>query len=188
MLAVIDSRSTVLHNLPKGGVGAEIGVFKGNFSDSLLRVTQPKILHLIDPWKSSGADIHKGAFYSEAQRSQKDMDEMFAEVEKRFTTQIQAGKVVMHRETSESALGAMADASLDWVYVDGDHTEGAVSADLELAFKTLRRGGLLCGDDYILGSWWGAGVVRAANRFIGRHAEEVSIIAFIDTQFIIRKL
>ena len=36
--------------LPKNGIGAELGVFKGVFSSVLLETTKPKKLHLIDPW------------------------------------------------------------------------------------------------------------------------------------------
>src|SRR5205823_5195733 len=36
--------------LPKNGIGAELGVFKGYFSPLLLHHTQARVLHLIDPW------------------------------------------------------------------------------------------------------------------------------------------
>jgi hypothetical protein len=36
--------------LPKNGIGAELGVFKGQFSPMLMRYAKPKELHLIDPW------------------------------------------------------------------------------------------------------------------------------------------
>jgi hypothetical protein len=36
--------------VPKGLVGAEIGVFKGQFTPTILNVTEPAKLHLIDPW------------------------------------------------------------------------------------------------------------------------------------------
>jgi hypothetical protein len=39
-----------LQQLPKGGVGAEIGVYRGEFGPDLLRVTEARELHLIDSW------------------------------------------------------------------------------------------------------------------------------------------
>src|ERR1700751_4582857 len=36
--------------LPKNGVGAELGVLKGNFSRVLLDFSAARELHLIDPW------------------------------------------------------------------------------------------------------------------------------------------
>ena len=44
------SRRRLLDRMPQGGVCAEIGVWKGDFSDLILRYANPKSLHLIDPW------------------------------------------------------------------------------------------------------------------------------------------
>ena len=44
------SRLRLLDRMPRGGVCAEIGVWKGDFSDRILRYANPKSLHLIDPW------------------------------------------------------------------------------------------------------------------------------------------
>jgi hypothetical protein len=37
--------------MSKGSVCAEIGVWKGDYSDLILTITSPKKLHLIDPWE-----------------------------------------------------------------------------------------------------------------------------------------
>jgi hypothetical protein len=42
--------NVVAELLPKGGVGAELGVFKRRFSPVLLRTTEAERLHLVDPW------------------------------------------------------------------------------------------------------------------------------------------
>jgi len=44
------SRDFVLRNFPKNSVGAEIGVWKGDFSQEILGIVKPRKLHLIDPW------------------------------------------------------------------------------------------------------------------------------------------
>ncbi len=51
----------------------------------------------------------------------------------------------------------------DWVYVDGDHTDEAVTADLTAWWPLLAEGGLILGDDY--GNPDYPGVARAWNRF-----------------------
>src|SRR5579863_9495292 len=51
MLLCAINRNQLLHFLPKGGEGAEIGVAKGEFSEALLGTVQPRKLHLIDPWE-----------------------------------------------------------------------------------------------------------------------------------------
>jgi len=188
MYAALDPRMTLINLLPKDGIGAEIGVFKGNFSDSLLNIARPKLLHLVDPWISSNSADHKHALYGQAQRSQADMDAMCAEVRARFAKKIEAGQVVIHREMSKPALEKLPDDSLDWVYIDGDHNEAGVATDLDVAFRKVKRSGLICGDDYTFGGWWRAGVVRATNKFIGDHFDQISIVFVIDTQFVLRKL
>src|SRR2546430_9287984 len=43
-------RAFLFKMLPRGSVGAEIGVWKGDFSKLLLRRVRPAELHLVDPW------------------------------------------------------------------------------------------------------------------------------------------
>src|SRR3989338_3955014 len=47
-------REHFLNILPKNAVGAEIGVFKGEFSPHLLDITKPRELHLVDLWWKIG--------------------------------------------------------------------------------------------------------------------------------------
>lgn len=187
MLAVVQPRATLAHAFPKQGVGVEIGVFKGDFSDLTLRVAQPKTLHLIDPWISSVVAEHRGALYSQEQRSQKDMDEIFANVKSRFASQIESRRVIIHRQPSAVAMELFADELLDFVYIDGDHSERAVAVDLDLAFRKVKSGGLISGDDYHTRAWWRGGVIRATNWFIGEHFDRLSIVFAGDAQFMLRK-
>lgn len=43
------------------------------------------------------------------------------------------------------------DESLDFVYLDGDHTLRGIMFDLHLFSKKVRPGGMVCGDDYTAG-------------------------------------
>jgi predicted O-methyltransferase YrrM len=49
---------------------------------------------------------------------------------------------------SVSAAALFAPASLDFVFIDGDHSRAAVLADIAAWLPTLRPGGLLAGHDY----------------------------------------
>ncbi len=42
------TRKKLLQYMPQNAVGAEIGVYKGDFSDLILEVCRPSELHLID--------------------------------------------------------------------------------------------------------------------------------------------
>lgn len=184
-MAYEDTRNFLLSRLPKNAVGAEIGVWRGGFSARLLEQAQPRLLHLIDPWLHRSDDSHANALYGRAEQQQ--MDEHYAAVCKRFEAEIAANRVQIHRATSAEAMSSIAPDSLDYVYVDGDHAFEGVSADLELSFGRVRPGGVICVDDHVLGKWWGDGVVRAVNLFLGKHADEVELVMMHDWQVVIRK-
>jgi len=59
-------------------------------------------------------------------------------------------RVNLLRESSHSAHNRFDDGSLDFVFIDGDHTFEAVRGDIQLWLPKLRAGGLLIGDDW---SW-----------------------------------
>ncbi len=63
---------------------------------------------------------------------------------------------------SENAVVQFADSSLDFVFIDGNHTYPAVKNDIKLWTPKIRSGGILSGDDY--NTW--EGVPQAVNEFI----------------------
>ena len=179
------ARRLVIRQFGQGGVGAEIGVFKGEFSEEILVEAKPAKLILIDPWENMDDPDLAGAWYGAG--SPHDMDAIYAGVEARFASQVAAGTVELRRMSSNAALSGLADESLDFVYVDGDHRYEAVRDDLELSLAKLKPGGILAGDDYLDGGWWKGDVIRAVNEFIGRHASEIQIALVLRGQFVFRK-
>jgi len=177
----------VLRMLPSDSVGVEVGTWRGDFAARILKTAEPRTLHLVDPWLvSDEEDRADRAWYGTGRVSQREMDEIHDAVVGRFGREIAAGRVVVHREGATTALRSMAPASVDYVYVDGDHSYAAVVADLAESFRVARPGGLICCDDYMLGSWWGDGVVRAVHEFLA--AKPVIIEAKAGSQMVIRKL
>lgn len=126
-------RKELLEYLPYG-VGAEIGVWEGNFSEYLLNKATE--LHLIDPWLSQPE--FEGWAY--AGKSQKEMDNMFSRVIERFSD-----LVTIHRDFSYKVLPKFPDQYFDWIYIDGNHDYDWVKSDIELS---LQKAKLVCGDDY----------------------------------------
>lgn len=179
------ARALVAKMLPKGAVGAEIGVWKGDFSDLILKTAAPRLLHLIDPWTLVEDPDHANAWYS-TQRGQ-DIDQIYADVQTRFAAEIATGQVQIHRKASTDGMGALPDDSLDFVYVDGDHAYDGVRADLELSVAKVRSGGLICVDDHMLGKWWQDGVVRAVNEVLGAHPRGLMLQFVANSQVVIRK-
>ena len=178
-------RAAVLAHLPRDGEGCEIGVFRGDFSALILDRLRPRRLHLIDPWRSSHDPEHADALY--AAGSGNDMEALHAAVLTRFADEIASGRVHPIRGTVAEAAAEIPDASLDFAYVDGDHREAAVLADLEFALSKTRPGGAIALDDYHLGGWWGDGVHRGAHRFLGRHPGALEILAAPADQLVLRR-
>ena len=176
----------MLRLLPHLSVGAEIGVWRGDFSARILRAVRPVKLHLIDPWAYRGENAYRDAWYGgKLAADQAAMDEIHRQVARRFAHEIDAGVVELHRSRSAEAARAFQDASLDWVYVDGDHLYDAVHHDLELFAPKLKAGGLLAGDDYGLPGWWEDGVTRAVDEFAAGGGWE--LVTLPGNQFVLRE-
>lgn len=181
-----NARETILANIPKGSVGAEVGVWKGDFSALMLRNVSPSQLHLIDPWACATDQDHANAWYGANRVTQDKMDETHQKVCERFRAEIEAGIVQIHRSPSVDALQSFPDESLDFVYVDGDHAYEGCLADLRASLRVVKKGGLICGDDYSLGGWWGDGIVRAVHVFVSESPVKIELV--LGSQFAIRKL
>ena len=135
-------RGRLLETLPKGGVGAEIGVWEGDFSHRILEICQPRELHLIDPW------LYMPEFSNTGFGKKKNehlMEERYRKVVARFADD---PRVHIHRALSDVALAALPDASLDWVYIDGNHNEPIIGNDLALCLRKVKPDGIISGDDF----------------------------------------
>jgi predicted O-methyltransferase YrrM len=146
-------RDFVLSRMPSGGVCAEIGVFEGDFSARILRLSQPKRLYLIDPWYP-----HNPRF--------SDAEATYSAVRSRFADAIATGRVAVLREDSASAASRFPDATFDWIYIDGDHHYTAVRRDLKLYYPKVKPGGYIACDDYHYRGTWEDGVTRAVDEFM----------------------
>ncbi len=87
------------------------------------------------------------------------MDAIHAGVVKRFQRMTE---VRILRMKSLEAVAKFPDESLDWVYIDGDHSYEAVKADLLAWLRKVKSGGALVGDDYDWLDETGAPSVRRA--------------------------
>jgi hypothetical protein len=142
-------RHQLLKRIPKNSIGAEIGVHEGDFSQTILQEVGPARLHLIDPWEYYFGEQYADAWYGGGTSAgQVTMDQRYEAIERRFSGEIDSGRVVLHRGYSSEVAGLFDDEYFDWVYVDGNHTEEYVRLDLEHYLPKLKSGGLLAGDDY----------------------------------------
>lgn len=176
-------RRKFLQKLPKGGIAVEIGVWRGEFSTTILELIAPEKLVLIDPWTHIEDDSHSEAFVGRTGNTK--MDKIFDRVIKKFQPDIDAGKVAMIRDFSVPALTQFADRSISFAYVDGDHSYEGVSADLKALFPKMKIGGIMAFDDYHRRGWWGDGVIRAINEFLGQYPRNFRIRSVVGAQIAI---
>jgi len=164
---VARGRSHLLWLVPAGGTCAEIGVWKGDFSQRILDVVDPAELHLIDPWRAMQDVAYEDAWYGGMlEHGQRDMDAVHRSVLDRFAPAREAGIVQVHRLPSAEAAPRFPDAYFDFVYIDGNHYVEYVRADLEAWAPKVRPGGVIGGDDYGREGWWDDGVTRAVDEFV----------------------
>jgi len=133
------NREEMLSVVPKGAAVAEVGVWKGGFSRSISNVCQPEIFHLID--------ISFESFDGAAVNCNH----------------------VKHEGDSSTILNEFPRGSLDWIYIDGDHSYEGVKKDIKAAHQALKPGGIITFNDYT--NWCSYaiapyGVARAVNEFI----------------------
>lgn len=171
----------LLQKMPKHAVCAEIGVWKGDYSDLILDVTSPKKLHLVDPWEFQ-SEFPDRMYGGTVATSQSDMDVIYQDVKERFA---EFDNVVFNRGKSEEVLQDFPDGYFDWVYIDGNHYYDYVSKDLNICFSKVKGGGVIAGDDYGWGENEGFPVKRAVQDFVtGKNLTDS--LTVIKSQFIIR--
>ncbi len=148
---LLPNRNRMLDLIPKGGVVAELGVAEGDFSQEILDRLQPKILHLVDVWATER--YHDG---------------LSTLVQGKFKSQIESGLVQINRGYSTDQLKLYKDDYFDFVYIDTDHTYRTTAQELELVRSKMKKGGIIAGHDFSVGSWSTLaryGVVEAVNEF-----------------------
>lgn len=162
-------RNDLIKLLPKGGEVAEIGVAEGVFSRHILREAQPRRLHLIDPWEHQAREDYQTDVYGNVAA---DVQETrFQQVSAAFAAEVAQGQVELVRDYSGQAAPRFHPGQLDWVYLDGLHSEAGVAADLADYASKVAADGFLLGHDYtnhLPARTSGFGVVEAVNAFCER--------------------
>lgn len=157
----------ILKRLPSGPVvGAEIGVFAGRTSAMLLK-REDLTLYMVDPWKAFVAD---NIVIADDEEQEKNLSKA------KDSTEFAVNRRHVIRMTSTIAAQCIDDKSLDFVFIDGDHSYLAVGADIAAWNVKLKDGGLLCGHDYANNEYiFGNEVKRAVDGYAKVHGIEVEL-------------
>ena len=135
-------------------VGIEIGTGVGGNAIAMLSVLPIKKLYCIDPYTTYIEDKF-------GQKEKKKVEECLETAKKNLAKY--SKKVSFIEEYSDKAINRFEDNSLDFVYIDGNHSYDFVKRDIELYYPKVRSGGVLGGHDF--GSGY-VGVVYAVLEFI----------------------
>lgn len=119
--------------------GIEIGTCRAESTAYFLeKCPNIDLLTTIDPYK--GYQDWNGEITQETV-------DRFMEVAKKNLKQY-GKRVKMLREGSVAVAGTFKDESVDFIFVDGDHSYDATLADCEAYYPKLKKGGIFCGHDY----------------------------------------
>lgn len=148
--------------------GIEIGVFRGDTSELLLREFHG-VLYMVDPWKVWPND-HPYVLSGDGvtKLSKDEQEKNFQEATRR--TAFAGGRRMILRTTSEIAGQRLAGRFFDFAFIDGAHYYEAVRDDIAIWWPRISPGGILAGHDLDhprdqRGVW---GVRRAVEEFCDR--------------------
>jgi len=108
----------------------------------MLECCQPKTMYLVDLWKDQPRDQY--ADY----RPGYICEDTYKGVLGRFEDEIKAGTIQILRGYSNAMADHIPDESLDFVYLDADHSHKGCLADIREYWYKLKPGGIMAGHDY----------------------------------------
>lgn len=127
-------------------VMAEVGVWKGDFAAEVLKAASDvEIYYMIDPWAKL-PDWNKPFNVSP-----ESFDEIYREMD--MKTAFAAHKRKILRGRTKEVIDEIPDESLDFSYIDGDHTLRGITIDLIKMWPKIRPGGFIGGDDFTTTPW-----------------------------------
>jgi Methyltransferase domain len=162
MIEGVNVRSDIPKWLVKQGyrVGAEIGVYKGEYTEMFLK--EGLTMYAVDPYIP----------YNEAPSAE--AQELLYQQTAEFLKQYPNCTLI--RKTSLEAVKDFEDESLDFVYIDGDHSFQSCLEDITEWAKKVRKGGVVMGHDYKGHS--SRYVYPAVNYYVKEHGiKELHVIA-----------
>ena len=121
---------------------AEIGVYRGAFAEAVLRTCDDiERYYMVDPWK------HLENWNKPANASDEEFTTIMQDALQR--TEFTANRRIVLRGRVSEVIDEIPDRSLDFAYIDGDHTLRGITLDLHLVTPKIKPGGFIGGDDFV---------------------------------------
>lgn len=125
--------------------GVELGIFEGNLSEFLLRELPRLRLWMVDRWRSPkpGERYYEDPYIRLV--DQERMDQALLRTVR--VTEFASDRRIILLGDQVCAASCVADGSLDFVFVDSDHSEAGTLEAIDAWWRKLRPGGLMAGHD-----------------------------------------
>tara|TARA_Y100000310_G_C20694653_1_gene824698 strand:- start:690 stop:1289 length:600 start_codon:yes stop_codon:yes gene_type:complete len=139
-------------------VGIEIGVYRAEHANFLLKSNKIRFMYLIDEYK----------LFNDAGVEPVDMDKSKSIAMKRLSKN--KGKFKLIMKNSDDAHHQFDNNLVDFVYIDGGHSYEQVKKDINNYFPLVKKGGIIGGHDFNNGDVNQTptpnGVVKAVMEFV----------------------
>lgn len=142
----------------ENGVIVELGCWLGRSTCAIIRGAKTRNITVVDTWQGVGGEEP----CPEVKRELRDFFEANMNMYAGFVPNI-------FEMTTVKASQLFEDRTVDFLFVDGDHTEEAFYNDLEVWIPKVKKSGLLAGHDWSLAS------VRNAFRKVFSAAKQPSL-------------
>lgn len=152
--------------------GVEVGVFAGELSKRLLS-REDVLLYMVDSWTThdDGEYAKSDDFHAKLTQEQQDG---FYELTKKVT-EFAGERANIIRKDSVKAAKKFEDESLDFVFIDADHSYEGCKKDLEAWWPKVKKGGLFSGHDYENTDYTKFGVKKAVDEFADKYGLQVEL-------------
>jgi hypothetical protein len=136
------NREELIKSLNLNGLGIEIGVQGGYYSEVILRNSNLHMI-LLDSWRH----IENGYFEGGNTNTENHI-ELLNNVLKLLINKYE-NRFTLIRELSENIVSLFKDQIFDFIYLDADHSEKFVKNELVRWWPKLKYGGIIAGHDYV---------------------------------------
>ena len=136
----------------KNLIGIEIGCYAGESTSVFLRSNAFRKFYCVDPWIPD--------YDSKTVITRNDLIEAEKVFDRKFANSDIVTKVKMK---SDDAVSLFANASIDFLYIDGDHNYESVRNDILHYVPKVKSDGIISGHDYTSTKW--TGVKQAVDEY-----------------------
>lgn len=152
-------------------LGCEVGVEKGKNAVTMFENIPNLKLFLVDPYRQRD----NGEY---AEQSKRWNERFLARCKSQTLDRVKGKNYTLIEKFSEDGSKDFADNSLDFVYLDADHSYDSTMLDIILWTRKVKVGGIVSGHDYLyyndkIGR--NANVTEAVNDFVEIHKLELFI-------------